>query len=610
MKKNKLLISTLLLGLFCGMTSVACNQVPTSGAEQPTTSAAPEKVANRIVITSPKEDVMVGDTINLDDYVEIIGENLDSDNDFTARVLTAETATLEGHALTITAEGEVSVEITANTVNSKKGKFIIQALSTLKVAFKEKTNFTTNYFVEDIIVEQNALGGYDMYLSGSGIVHNSKYFAYPETDNKGNVTGYNGILEAKSGKTYEFACADLAGNELEVLPGPQVAIGNYYLTQPFSLNYMDFETLYDEKTGEAVALVCTDNTAISNYCMQTCGVYPPSDYAAILYNNYKDQLGLSNVKLASQELVVEFLYTDEEATMENALLSIMVIGTYDFTYNTGKTEQEQVLFSYAAISADPAKYTMKGVEDYINSGAEPAALKCDSLIEKLTQAATLRNYTQQTSYFWSTEVGNPNKATEDIGWGLPTATFTQTVTENTIFTQEQISETEVAQHFYTVQDNQVYFGSNYDYDDEGNVVIQDGFTVKPEENVTSIWDDPVYSSLTLDAAKNASFFESITVSGVQEMEGGTWFDLGKCPEFAQAMITLGAGYGSAINAFFTQNGFYEYTYAEAIVNDTAVQVTVYLAVQMEDNSVRYYNVVSTFVGIGSTTAPDLSPLFK
>ena len=234
MKKNKLLISTLLLGLFCGMTSVACNQVPTSGAEQPTTSAAPEKVANRIVITSPTEDVMVGDTINLDDYVEIIGENLDSDNDFTARVLTAETATLEGHALTITAEGEVSVEITANTVNSKKGKFIIQALSTLKVAFKEKTNFTTNYFVEDIIVEQNAVGGYDMYLSGAGIVHNSKYFAYPETDNKGNVTGYNGILEAKSGRTYEFACADLAGKNLEVSPGPQVAIGNYYLTQPFS----------------------------------------------------------------------------------------------------------------------------------------------------------------------------------------------------------------------------------------------------------------------------------------------------------------------------------------------------------------------------------------
>jgi hypothetical protein len=609
MKKNKLLISTLLLGVLCGMTTVACNVTPATSTATPTT-AAPEKVANRVVISQPKGDVMVGQTINLDDYVEVIGENLDSDNDFSAKVLTEETATLDGHNLTIIKEGEVSVEITANTVNAKKGKFTIQALSTLKAAFKDKTQFTTNYFVEDIIVEQNAAGGYDMYLSGNGIVHNSKYFAYPETDKNGNVTGYNGILEAKSGKTYEFACADLAGKNLEVLPGPQVPIGQYYLTQPFSLNYMDFETLYDEKTGEAVALVCTDNTAISNYCMQTCGVYPPSDYASILYKKYKDQLGLSNVKLAAQELVAEFLYTDEEATMENAILSIMVIGTYDFTYNTGKTEQEQVLFSYAALSADPAKYTMKGVEDYISSGAEPAALKCDSLIEKLSQAATLRNYTQQTSYFWSTEVGNQNKPTEDIGWGLPNATFVQAVTENTIFTQEQISETETAQHFYTVQDDQVYFGSNYDYDDEGNVVIQSGFSLEPIQNVSSIWDDPVYSSLTLNAFKDGSIFDSVTVSGVQEVEGATWFDLGNCPEFAQTMVALGAGYGSSINGFFTQNEMYKYVQAEAIVTDTAVQVTVYLPVQMEDNSVRYYNIVSTFVQIGATTAPDLSPLFK
>ena len=76
------------------------------------------------------------------------------------------------------------------------------------------------------------------------------------------------------------------------------------------------------------------------------------------------------------------------------------------------------------------------------------------------------------------------------------------------------------------------------------------------------------------------------------------------------MVALGAGYGSSINGFFTQNQMYKYVNAEAIVTDTAVQVTVYLPVQMEDNSVRYYNIVSTFAKIGSTTAPDLSPLFK
>ena len=615
MKKNKLLISTLLLGVICGMTTTACDLIPgINPSVSAPTSAAPEKVANRIVISQPEGDVMVGQTLNLDDYIEIIGENLDSDNDFSARLLTADTAELDGHYLTITKEGEVSVEITANTVNTKKGKFTVQALSTLKAAFREKTQFTTNYFVEDIIVEQNAGGGYDMYLSGEGIVHNSKYFAYPSTDNNGNVVGYDGILEAKSGKTYEFTCDDLTGKNLEVLPGPQVPIGNYYLTQPFSLSYMDFDTVYDDY-GNAVALLCTDDAAIGNYCMQTCGVYAPSQYASILLQNYASTF--SNVKLVSQELYAEFLYTDEDETLDNAILSVMVYGTFEFTYKNGTKENQDILFSFAALSGDPELCTVKGVEDYIKSGAEPAALKCDSFIEKLTEAATLRNYTQQTDYFWSTKAANSDYEIADPGMGLPSTTFVQAVTEDTIFRQEQLSETEYFQSFYTVNDGQLYYGDNYKYDEngevetdaDGNPLVGDSFTVDPIPGSSSIWDDPDYSLITLAAAADDSFYSNITVAGVQEANGYTVYDFGQSPELAAAMVLNAAGYGISLFNAYSQNELFDYTYVSAVVTDELVQVAVYIGFSMGDGTVAYYNIVSTFYNIGTTTAPDLSPLF-
>ena len=569
-----------------------------------------EEQAQRIIVTSPIKKLTIGDKINLDDYIEVVG--VEDENNYFVTVNTPDTVTLEGHILTVIGEGSIRVDILAGA-NRKKAIFSALSLSKPKITFDNKTQFTTNYFVENLKKDVNG----NIIKSGEGIVHNSKYFAYPIADDNGNVTNYEGILETKSGKTYEFACADLAGKNLEVLPGPQVPIGQYYLTQPFSLNYMDFETLYDEKTGEAVALVCTDNTAISNYCMSTCGVYPPSDYASILYKNYKDQLGLSNVKLAAQELVAEFLYTDEEATMENAILSIMVIGTFDFTYKNGTKETQDILFSFTALSGDPELCTVKGVEDYINSGAEPEALKCDLFIEKLTEAATLRNYTQQTDYFWSTKAANSEYEIADPGMGLPSTTFVQAVTEDTIFRQEQLSETEYFQSFYTVNDGQLYYGDNYKYDENGEVetdangnpLVGDSFTVDPIPGSSSIWDDPDYSLITLAAAADDSFYSNITVAGVQEANGYTVYDFGQSPELAAAMVLNAAGYGISLYNTYVQNQLFNYTYVSAIVTDSAIQVTVYLPVPMEDHSIGYYNIVSTFYKVGTTTAPDLSPLF-
>ena len=136
------------------------------------------------------------------------------------------------------------------------------------------------------------------------------------------------------------------------------------------------------------------------------------------------------------------------------------------------------------------------------------------LIEKLTKTATLRNYTQQTEYYWSNQIGNLNAQVADpTQWGLPIDTLVQAVTEDTIFTQQE-KEAGKVQSFYTVREGQLHYGDNYAYDENGNPTLSDSFMVEEVKDVTSIWDDPLYSTLTLNAFADESIFDSVIVAGV------------------------------------------------------------------------------------------------
>ena len=145
------------------------------------------------------------------------------------------------------------------------------------------------------------------------------------------------------------------------------------------------------------------------------------------------------------------------------------------------------------------------------------------------------------------------------------------------------------------------------YRDEVNVIVyNDSFMVEEVEGVTSIWDDPTYSTLTINTLKDESFFNSVTVAGVQKGEGYEVFDLGRSQELAAVIMASAVGYGPQMHQIFAGNDFYQYTYVQAVVTEQYVQVVLALALQ----GGYYYNVVSTFYNIGSTQAPNLDVLFQ
>ncbi|MFA6796289.1 MAG: hypothetical protein WCR63_01745, partial [Bacilli bacterium] len=156
-------------------TSEDIQSVDVSSVDQDSESTESETssiaVVSRIIVTTPDEDPVVGDVINLNDYVTVVGG--EGEDVFTATVTTTETASVTDHNLTILAEGEVSVTISAGT---KTSKFNVNAVSALMSKYINYTKgIGKNFAVEmlDYDASTDGLVGTD-----EGWVHNEDYWAY------------------------------------------------------------------------------------------------------------------------------------------------------------------------------------------------------------------------------------------------------------------------------------------------------------------------------------------------------------------------------------------------------------------------------------------------
>ena len=177
----------------------------------------------------------------------------------------------------------------------------------------------------------------------------------------------------------------------------------------------------------------------------------------------------------------------------------------------------------------------------------------------------------------------------------------------------------VSKSFYTVNNGQVYAGDNYQYGEDGKVVVDENgnpqysesFTKSPLEGRTSIWGDETLSMLTVAAAADDEFYKTIRVAGMQEADGMYAYSFGANPVLAQAFTANAAGWGFTLYNLYAQAGYFDGVNVDVIVAPASgiLQVHLVIGLKFPDGSSGYYHILSQFSNIGTTEAPDLSPLF-
>ena len=133
MKKSRLLFA-LVIGAFGTFSLTSCEQTVSS--------------VDSISVTAPEEELVVGQTIDLKDYIKgMVGETAYNIN-FRMDNKTQSTASIEGTKLTVKAEGSIRILV---EFDGKTASFKATAISEAKKKFKDLTqNVTSNYYVDNL----------------------------------------------------------------------------------------------------------------------------------------------------------------------------------------------------------------------------------------------------------------------------------------------------------------------------------------------------------------------------------------------------------------------------------------------------------------------------
>ena len=406
---KKALLVSLVVGSFCtGLTScddatstsdstaeITVSEATTASEETTSVVAA----VSRIIVTTPDDDPVVGEVIDLDDYVTVVGG--EGENVYTAVVTTPDTASVTDHALTILAEGEVSVTISSGI---KTSKFSVTAVSALLSKYINYTSAIGNNFaVEELNVDSatNGLIGTD-----EGWVHSDNYWAYSTKvdSNTAGANKYEGILRSGTGDSYNFVADDRYGTNLVVESGKSSDPADYWLGESYLDISNSLSTIYDDETGEESVLY---TESYGDFITIACG-YDLSAYDITMSFEFADVTRVGETE-ASEELVMVWYYR-------------------------ASSDDDYSIDSIYAIETAEEDYTMPEIESYIAAGTAPADITLDEFTTGAEAIVVAKNYTMESSigYVYSdgTELTDEEVAAIDF---LPNQTAVTYVDGSTIY---------------------------------------------------------------------------------------------------------------------------------------------------------------------------------
>ena len=373
--KNVLLSSMLVLALGlsgCNIDKKSSQQPEpssqtSSGQESSDTSSSSEIPPVTLIRIERCPTVVVGQAVNLDDYVTVEGG--EGPKVFTATVAaaSAELAVVEGHTLTALGEGDINVTISAGGLSAK---FSTTAMSALKADFAEAiANVSNTWAMLELYQEQ-------LYI---GAVHRPDYSCFPgwgDNDEPG------GFLKCQNGLTYSYILDDQFEN-IQVDPAIQSDFGNYYCNYDFCLSASDFTTT-ETDDGEVLVL----------------DKHAPGAWGSS-YFNYK---------------VEEFAYTLAVSLNSNYSFGDLVVSPFTLT-NADNEDIDTFLFSLPIIKnadqstaavyqyvfdLDDGETEITAVRNYIDSGSHPEAIDFEPLVTRLNEIVTAKNYTLTVEAGWFT----------------------------------------------------------------------------------------------------------------------------------------------------------------------------------------------------------------
>jgi len=467
-------------------TSEDIQSVDVSSVDQDSESTESETsstaVVSRIIVTTPDEDPVVGDVINLNDYVTVVGG--EGEDVFTATVTTTETASVTDHNLTILAEGEVSVTISAGT---KTSKFNVNAVSALMSKYINYTKgIGKNFAVEmlDYDASTDGLVGTD-----EGWVHNEDYWAY-STEMYSDTDGsnkYEGILRAGTGDSYSFSADDRYGTNLVVESGKSSDPAAYWLGQSYLDISNSLTTIYDEETGEETELY-TDS--YGDFVTIACG-YDLSGYDIAMSFEFADVTRVGETE-ATEELVMVWYYR-------------------------ASSDEDYVIDSIYAIETAADDYTMPEVDSYIEAGTTPADITLDEFTTGAEAIVEAKNYTMESemTYVYSDGTELTDEEVTANGYTLPKQTATTYVDASTIYNYVNEDGT-----VYGVTTDGTTLSVFDNLDEAGTPTTTNTLTVDEEATDAQIADVWEYAS-TAAILANEDIVEGLNVTAKVTNEDGT-----------------------------------------------------------------------------------------
>lgn len=600
MKKNKFLVSVAVIAALGGLTLASCDGQSSSNSADPSSetpvsnTAGMEGTAKLIRVTPPTEDVLIGDVLNLDDYIAVEGTGVASDA-YEITITTPETATVvEGHTISITAEGKVSVRAVYGSLTAK---FEVESMSALRSKFKsEMVNIGQNYFLDNMSVQQIGNSIY-ITLSGEGILHNEDYFAiYYDSESYGNsglaedeLDKWGGMMRAGTGDTYAFLMDDLDGTNLTVYPGKQTSLEYYYLNASLSdylsasyfttktdASYFGFSTEY---------LECTDSDVIANVLSYGFGAYSPA------------RAGFTN-----SSMQIEYLEFDDGSEMK--MLTFLCWGHPNYTQYTA---ENPALWTYGGLLEGDDYCSVKALEDYIIAGTYPEPLAYTELTDKVYAVAETKNYTLTADLYYSDSTGAEIEAPADtVGTYFLEDSSKTYVTENGIYSETVEEEGTGISAYVRHTDGKNYGVTNY----SSTGALTDSLTATVLGTAYSgeIWggafDDLLIQSVA-DSAVLANF--NVTYSGteIDKVSGEEMqvfeFSGDYAAAFVLGMIGQIPGYGSTLASVYGQYGWTDYFTIDAYISSDSLRFDMYLL--WESNV--YYHIDMEYSHFGTTVLPEI-----
>lgn len=566
MKKIKLLVASLLLLTSVGvLASCDTNSSSTSSEETPVV------IVDGINVRVPDHDIVVGDVINLDDYVTFLSAGNIVQKDYEAILTTPTTATLSGHTLTVKAEGNINVRI---NVDEESGRFNVDAISSMKSKFKSVTsNAGKNYYVDNITVVNG-----ELTLSNKGFLHNNNYFAYcldsalfPGEDLGELANTWMGLMKNFYGDTYNFTMDNLDGDNLEVLPGIQLGLSNYYFNDDFPLSHLNFQT-----KGEDTLITTSTKVADQwiNYAL--ANVYTPKELG---FTNYGLVANFEDVKTTKGEVV------------EALIISVFV---YNFTDGTKEyTLDNPYYYITNAVLFEKEFYSVPTLNTYIGNRRAPTPLSHADIVNAFSEFTATKTYTMENSLYYTNYDGK--NIADPLNGNLPVETYNTYFNENgwiTEFTNGQVLG-------LVSQNNKLYEVSNVDKNN--NLLPHPETEEYPEGNFSSsdIWGGELDHYLT------SIFSSEIPYSPVNilsnEVEGDTRvITIGSIGSdyFLVYSFNVIQGYGAGLYEILADDseGYPLLLYCTTYVTITPNDITIDVQLDLGENII--YHMQSKFFDNG------------